>query len=190
MSAAVVALTVAYVAVAALLVHLNLRTPYAPAIKVGAVALVTALYGAAWHGSLGLLGWPADGDLPDAFQLEAIVIDEPPQGQPNAGGIYLWVRALDERGNPVGRPRAHGLPWDPDFAERVQGAKEALAEGARLEGFASEGGEEGATELDVEGQGGSDTTAVSIVRPFGRGFPFEIRRAARPDLPPKGLPDP
>ena len=190
MSGAVVALTAAYVAVAALLLHLNLRTPYAVAIKVAAVVAVTSLYAFAWHGSLGLLGWPADANLPDAFRLEASVIDEPPRGAPDEGGIYLWVRALDEQGNPVGRPRAHGLPWDPDFAERVQGAKEELADGARLNGFASEGGEVGETELDVQGQGGSETTGVSVVRPFGQGFPFEIRRATRPELPPKGLPDP
>ena len=58
MTASVLWLTLAYVAVAALLLNFNLKTRYAMGLKAAAIVVVSLLYFGAWHGSRGLMGWP------------------------------------------------------------------------------------------------------------------------------------
>lgn len=188
MIGAVLALTAAYVALAALLLHLNLVSPYRRWIKFSAVAAVTGFYFCAWHGALGLLGWPARGAPADAVRLHAVWVDEPDRGGSRSGGIYFWVRELDAEGRARGEPRAHVLPWDRELAEAAQSAAEELAGGALLDGYFTGSAAE-AMRGDARGRGAADRDGPLLSQAEEERPRFEFRRVARPDLPPKPPPD-
>lgn len=186
MSGSVVLLSIAYAAVAGLLLSLNLATRYAFWIKAGTIVLVTGLYGASWAGLNGLMGWATPAALPEEFRVLWITMDEPDKATTAPGYIFFWVRELDEAGLPIGAPRAHRVRWTEESAEAAQEALEQLEEGELLNGRLgrnlvddSERAEEGAEyagETSVTGAGGE--------RPN-----FEFVRVPPPALPPKSVPD-
>ena len=110
MIGAVVALSVTYAVVAALLLNLNLATRYSPWIKATAILVVTVLYAGTWLGTRNLLGWASPDPIPDTFRVLWISMDEPDKSSGTPGSIYFWVRELDEAGLPKGEPRAHRIP--------------------------------------------------------------------------------
>ncbi|MCY4012014.1 MAG: hypothetical protein OXG82_04785 [Gammaproteobacteria bacterium] len=126
-------LTLAYVAVAALLLNLNLATPRRGPIKVAAIALVTALYVGAWHGHKGLLGWASDDPLPERFRLHYASVEDPDKASRTPGTIYLWVSSLD---GPAARrePRAYRITWDAQTARAVLDALADVERGVAMEG--------------------------------------------------------
>ena len=129
-------LTLAYIAVAALLLNLNLATPRRGVIKVTAIALVTALYVGAWHGHKALLGWASDDPLPERFRLHYATVEDPDKAARTPGTIYLWVSSLD--GAPVMRePRAYRITWDADTARTVLDALAEIERGVAMEGHAT-----------------------------------------------------
>lgn len=179
-----VALTLAYVVVAALLLNLNLAAPYRAWIKVLAIVLVTGLYIVAWWGHHQLMGWATADALPENFRVHWVTVDEPDKVTGADGAIYFWVRRLDEADLPFGPPRAHQIPWDEKSAEQAQEVLEQLEEGEILNGTMSrsvlreeeldaETGEQYAGEASVAGEGGGEPM-------------FEFFRAPPPSLPPKG----
>ena len=129
-----VVLTVAYVAVAALLLNLNLATRRNVFIKAGAVVLVTGLYAVAWHGHKGLLGWATGEPLPDEFRVHWVTIDEPDKMTGARGAIYFWVRELNAGGLPHGPPRAYRVAWNEVTAEAAEEALERLEGGELVNG--------------------------------------------------------
>lgn len=185
MTGSVVLLSVAYAAVAALLLSLNLATRFAFAVKVGVICLVTGLYAATWFGLNGLLGWATPATMPDQFRVLWIVMDEPDKATRAPGSIYFWVRTLDEAGLPSGAPRAYRVVWTETAAEAAQAALAELEEGELLNGRigrnlvdteeAHEDGADYAGEQSVSGDGGE--------RPE-----FEFVRVPPPALPPKSAP--
>jgi hypothetical protein len=185
---AVLALTLAYAAVAALLLNLNLATAHPRWLKGAAIVVVTALYACAWHGTHALLGWPTDARMPERFRLQAILVDEPNRASKNRGGIYFWVRLVDEEGIPLGGPRSYVLPWTREIAQTAQSAQEALAGGALLEGSFSGSAAE-VVQGDARGKGGSDTDGPLLTEPHDERNRFEFRRVPRAKLPPKPPPD-
>lgn len=169
---AVALLTLAYVAVAALLLNLNLATPRSRSVKVAAIILVTALYVGAWHGHKGLLGWASDDALPERFRLHYATVEEADKAGRSPGTIYLWISALE---GPAERraPRAYRITWDADTARAVL---DALAEVERG--------------VEVEGRRVQDGTMgrVSPIEPAAAGSPparIEFRAVPTPKLPPK-----
>ncbi len=180
---AIAALTAAYVAVAALLLHLNLASRHSVGVKLVAIAVVTACYALAWHGSLGLLGWPTPDALPPAFRVHGIWLDEPNRGG-DGGGIYFWVRRLDAAERPVGQPRLHRLPWSKQVAESAQSALEELEGGALLDGYLS--GQAGQGE--ARGKGGTNSDGSVLPSAEEERPPLEFRRVPAPELPPKEAP--
>ena len=58
MTTVIVILSLAYAAVAALLLNLNLATQWSGAVKTGAIVLVSGLYVGAWQGHQDLLRDP------------------------------------------------------------------------------------------------------------------------------------
>ena len=111
MTGAVVLLSIAYAAVAALLLNLNLATRYAWWVKGAAIVLVSGLYAGSWSGLSGLMGWATVATMPEDFRVLWIAMDEPDKATKEPGFIYFWVRELDEAGLPVGEPRAHRVVW-------------------------------------------------------------------------------
>ncbi len=184
----VLGLSLAYAAVAALLLNLNLATPHPRWVKTGAIVVVTGLYAAAWHGTHSLLGWPTDEPLPGRFRLQAIVVDEPDRKSRHDGGVYFWVRRVNEDGVPLGEPRSYVQPWSRELAQTAQNAQEELAGGALLEGSFDGSGAE-AIQGDVEGKGGSDADGPLLTEPHEERSRFEFREVKRAELPPKPPPD-
>ncbi len=188
MTIAILALTAAYAAIAALLLNLNLAAPHPRWLKTAAILGVTALYAGAWHGTRGLLGFPTDAAMPGQFRLQAIVIDEPDRAATRAGAIYFWLRSVNEEGIPVGEPRAHTLPWSREMAQTAQSAQEELAGGALLEGYFT-GASADPVQGDARGDGGTDTDGPLLTEPQEERARFEFRKVPRAKLPPKPPPD-
>ena len=186
MIAAALALTVAYAAVAALLLHLNLRTRLPMLVKSGALLVVTALYFGAWQAQQALLGWATPAALPEDFRLQWLTVEEPDKAAGEDGVIYFWVRELDAAGFPAGPPRAHRVPWDEATAEAAQAALAQLQEGEPLNGtFTRQAVVATAEPQDAPARDGAvQGTTTNAERPR-----FEFRRAPRPTLPAKPVPD-
>ncbi|MGE0623519.1 MAG: hypothetical protein AB7I04_16415 [Pseudomonadales bacterium] len=182
MTTAVVLLSVAYAGVAALLLTLNLATRYAVWVKAAAVVLVTGLYGVSWAAWNGMLGWATPEAVPADFRVLWIAMDEPDKQTREPGNIYLWIRALDEAGLPVGPPRAHRIRWSEEAAETAQAALEALEEGELLNGRLGRNlvGERDAPDDQADYAGDSSVTGAGGDRPQ-----FEFLRVPPPSLPPK-----
>lgn len=184
MMGAALALTLAYVATAALLLNMNLSTAWPVWVKAGAVVLVTGLYFTAWQAQKGLLGWATPETPPETFRLHWVTVDEPDKAGGGPGAIYLWLRELDAAGLPRGAPRAHRLAWDEETAQAMHEALESLEEGEPLNGTFSRQAV-AATEAgqDALPPAGTPADSAGAQRPR-----FEFRRAPRPTLPAKPSP--
>jgi hypothetical protein len=186
MTGPILALTLAYTAVAALLLSLNLATRFSAAVKVAAIVVVSGLYAGTWNGLQGLLGWASPAPLPEAFRVLWITVDEPDKSQSGPGAIYFWVRELDSAGLPTGVPRAHQIAWDEESAEAAQEGLERMGEGELLNGRMSRNT---VTEEPVRPDSGADYAGQqSITGDGGQSPEFEFIRVPPPTLPPKGLP--
>ena len=127
------ALALCYAAVAALLLNLNVASAWGWKVKVGAILLVSVLYGVTWYGIIGIEGWPTEEQMPERFQLQWLTIDEPDPSGDSEGRIYFWVRSTGGGGAPS-EPRAHALPYDDPTADSAREALQLLQEGKRVEG--------------------------------------------------------
>lgn len=182
MTGTVFLLSLAYAAVAALLLSLNLATRYAFWIKAGTIILVTGLYAGTWFGLGGLMGWATAADLPEDFRVLWITMDEPDKGEKTPGSIYFWVRELDEALLPVGAPRAHQVPWSETAAEAAEAALTQIEEGELLNGRLSRG-----LVADSEAENTEDAYVGedSVTGNGGDRPAFEFVRVPPPALPPK-----
>lgn len=178
-------LTLSFVAVAALLLSLNLATGYSAWIKVAAVVIVTALYGGTWFAYQDLLGWASPAPLPEKFRVHWITMDDPDKVTGEPGTIYFWVRELDSADLPVGAPRVHRIPWDEDSAEAAQQALEQLEEGELLNGRRSRN----LVSEEEESEMGADYAGDRAISGEGGQQPsFEFIRVPPPSLPAKLAP--
>ena len=83
-------LALAYAALAALLLALNLKTPYARPIKLAGIALVTLFYIFAYHGSQNMRGWAIADAPPNPFKLHWAVIEEPDKIAKTPARYICW----------------------------------------------------------------------------------------------------
>jgi hypothetical protein len=177
-------LTLAYVAVAALLLNLNLATSWPVWVKGTAIVLVTGLYAGVWYGYRGLQGWATPEPLPEEFRIHWITLDDHDKETGEPGAIYFWVREIDEAGLPIGAPRAHKIPWDEASAEAAEEALAQMDEGELLNGRLSRGTlEEAEIAEGADYAGDSSISGDGGVRPA-----FEFSRVPLPALPPKAVP--
>ncbi len=184
MNTSIILLSIAYAAVAALLLSLNLATRYSPAVKATAIALVTGLYGFSWFGLNGVMGWATPAAMPDDFRVLWIAMDEPDKTTQEPGFIYFWVRALDEAGLPIGAPRAHRVQWSEASAEAAQAALAQIEEGDLLNGSLGRSlvGEQSETESATQYAGTQVVSGNGGERPN-----FEFVRVPPPALPAKAI---
>ncbi len=119
MTAHVVMLSAAYAALAALLLVLCLRTRLPPAVKAGAVVVVSAFYVVTYFAFHGITGWAAERALPERFRLVAAVVDEPKS-------IYLWVLPLDDS---TTEPRSYRIPYESQLHAEVDTAVQRMHRG-------------------------------------------------------------
>lgn len=172
-------LTLAYVAVAALLLNLNLATPRRGVIKVAAIALVTALYVGAWHGHKALLGWASDEPLPERFRLHYATVEDPDKASRTPGTIYLWVSSLD---GPAGmrEPRAYRIKWNPETARSVLDALAEVERGVAMEGATTGLGDTGRVRM-IEPTDRAQADSGAAASPGT----IDFRPVPTPALPPK-----
>jgi hypothetical protein len=182
MTPLVLALSLAYAAVAALLLTFNLGTRFGPWIKGAAIVAVSALYAVTWVNLGGLMGWASPDPMPENFRVLWISSDEPDKVSGADGTIYFWIRALDEAGLPAGAPRAHRIPWSESAAEAAEEAMARIEEGELLNGHLGRGVvAESEKPPEEAGYAGEDSvTGGGGERPL-----FEFVRVPPPALPAK-----
>lgn len=185
MTAGLILLLAAYAAGVALLLNLNLRSPWPRRVKLGAVILAIGFYIVAFEGHKRLLGWATPAPMPEQFRLHWIRVDEPDKPKGAAGGIFFWISELDAAGLAIGEPRAHRLPWDLATAQAAQEALKALQEGEPLNGYPTHTAAAAKTEAGEPAPSGASapSPADDGLRPQ-----FEFRRAPPPKLPAKPSP--
>lgn len=181
MTTPLLVLTLAYVAVAALLLSLNLATRHPGWVKALAIVLVSLLYFGTWLGYKGIMGWPSGDSMPEDFRVLWITIEDPDKAASAPGHIYYWVRTLDDQGLAVGAPRAYAVPWGEEAAEEAQRALDQMEEGEILNGRRTRGrvstdpGIDAADDLGSRSVRGQDESEVD----------FEFYLIPPPSLPAK-----
>ena len=176
-------LSLAYALVAALLLTLCITLPGKRGLKISLIALVSVFYAVTWIGHQSMLGWPTSEDMPVDFRVLWITIDEPDKVTREPGGIFFWVRALDEAGIPKGTPRAHRIPFTQEAAEEAQAAIGKMEEGDVMNGTLSRNSVRDKDQQERDGNRYEGTELVSGddgFRPM-----FELRAVNPPTLPPK-----
>lgn len=115
-------LILSYLLIASLLILFCFFTPFTRKIKLTGILIVSAFYFVSWNSYINILGWPSTEDLPDKFRISWVVIQEPSKGDREEGGLYLWVRKLNEVNTPYGMPRSYKLNWNEENHKVAQSA--------------------------------------------------------------------
>ena len=92
----------AYVVLAVLLLSLNAVSLWRWWVKLGAVVVTTAFFGATYVFTTALLGWPSPTEPPQEFNLLWSKIVEPNPVNGVEGAIYLWAQELVRVTHPDG----------------------------------------------------------------------------------------
>lgn len=132
-------LTLLYVAIAALLLVLCLRTAWPRWLKVSMIVLVTISYFVANHTFDEMQGWPTASEVPEKFIFHWAVIEEPNKERGTEGAIYIWASTLDDH-HPDGVPRAYQLPYMKDAHSNINDAIRRARAGTRQIGSAERAG--------------------------------------------------
>ena len=183
MMSSMLILSLTYALVAALLLTLCITLPGRRVLKIGLIALVSVFYAVTWIGHQSMLGWPTGEDMPETFRVLWITIDEPDKVTREPGGIFFWVRELDEAGIPKGIPRAYRVPFTQEAAEEAQAAIGKMEEGEVMNGTLSRNTVRDTDQEDRDDDRYEGTDLVSGddgFRPM-----FELREVEPPTLPPK-----
>jgi hypothetical protein len=130
----VVALSISYALIGALLLVILVYARLPWAAKAVAVIVISAFYIISFNAMRGLLGWASGDALPASFKLLQTRVVEPHSLEGDAGSIYLWVEALDEDNRPSGVPRAYRLPYSEKLAEKAEHAADQIAAGHPQQG--------------------------------------------------------
>ncbi|NIR61368.1 MAG: hypothetical protein GWO02_18660 [Gammaproteobacteria bacterium] len=124
----VLGLVGAYLALAALLLILNLYARLHWLIKAGAVVLVLGFFVTGYWALYAALGWPTARPLPERFRFVAADIREPLQADDGEGAIYVWATDLSRRAGRTA-PRAYALPYSVVLHRHVQEAMARTRDG-------------------------------------------------------------
>ncbi|MCC6736535.1 MAG: hypothetical protein IT534_10480 [Bauldia sp.] len=124
----------AYVAIAILLLSLNLTSRWRWWIKGAAIVITGAFFAASYFAIVGMFGWPTEERLPERFSLIATHVEEPDRFIGTDGAVFLWVRRIDDNNVPVGPPRSYQIVYTEPLAEAADDAQERLDAGETVEG--------------------------------------------------------
>jgi hypothetical protein len=195
MTATLLAVSAAYVAMGVLLLTMGLTSRFAWWVKAAAIVLTSAFFVEAFFASKGLLGWPVSGQLPPKFQLLWTRVVEPDPKAGNPGAIYLWVEEVDENNVPNGLPRSYRLPYSRPLAERSLKARDEIMAGNPQEGLSEDLTEnetpQGSSKPDQALQATRDEAGVANLdlnelKLLEQAERVEFRPMPVPLLPPKG----
>lgn len=124
----------AYIAIAILLLSLNLTSRWRWWIKGAAIVITGAFFVVSYVAIVRMFGWPTEERLPDRFSLISTHVQEPDHLLGTDGAVYLWVRAIDENNVPLGPPRNYQIVYTEPLAEAADDAQERLDAGETVEG--------------------------------------------------------
>ena len=130
MSNAVFGITVAYVALAVLLLSLNVYSRWPAWVKLSAIVLTGTLYYVTYLSVEGLSGWPARNALPKEFVMLSSYVKEPDKTKNSEGEVYLWVLPL-EKEHASSAPRGYRLPYSPLLHREIEEAGKRLRRGIK-----------------------------------------------------------
>jgi len=121
-------LLVAYVAIALLLLSINLYSNWSWKIKAASILATTLLYIVSYISFPPLLGWPTGEIPPERFRLIAADVVQPDKASGEKGMVYLWLKDLDDLSGRT-RPRAYALAYSDRLHEMIINAKSKLNKG-------------------------------------------------------------
>jgi hypothetical protein len=134
MTGAAIGLVASYVALAVLLLSLNLRSAWRWPVKAAAIGVTAGFFGIAFLAVLELVGWPTDAAPPGRFRLHAALVREPDRAGRSAGAIYLWLSPRDQVGEALEPPRAYAMPYSRALHEQTARAQGRLEAGQPVDG--------------------------------------------------------
>lgn len=125
----ILALSGAYVALAALTLTALLASRAPLLVKALVILVAPALYIGVFFGLRALPGYASEERLPPRFKLLGARVVEPRTISGDPGSIYIWIEPMD--GNDVlsGAPRAFRLPYAEKDADNVVNALKRSFEG-------------------------------------------------------------
>lgn len=142
MNEALLGLSIAYVAVAALLAGLLIFSRWPMWVKLGCILLVSSMYFVNYQSLRGLLGWPTEAQLPSRFLLLASSVTEPDKTTGKQGVIHIWATSLDGD-YPADEPRAYELPYEQELHGQLEDALKNMRKGVLQLGEATTVDKEG-----------------------------------------------
>jgi hypothetical protein len=131
---AILAIIVAYVAIAALLLSLNIFSLWRWWVKASAIVISGLFFIVSYFAVTSLLGFPTLANIPERFSLVATRTVEPNKAIGDSGAIYLWVEELNDKNVPSGLPISHRLAYTNELADTVGEAQKRLNAGESVEG--------------------------------------------------------
>jgi hypothetical protein len=189
---AIAALTAGYIALAVLLLSLNLTSLWRWWIKAGSIVATTIFFGVTFQALGGLTGWPTTQRLPDRFAMVWSTVVEPDKKTNNPGGVYVWAQELDANNVPSTTPRSYKLPYSDALARKIARAQEKREHGIEVMGKLGEEGNGPQRQVEPKTDvkmgaittNNEDTPATDTVP-----FMDDSARLNFEDLPPVVLPD-
>jgi len=124
MNAGVTGIIFSNIVLGVLLLTLMFRTNWNLFIKIAAVFCVVGLYHTTVKSYPFLTGWPTTISLPQRFNLEGVLFDEPNKSTQTRGRIFIWATDLKDMRKPV--PRAYVLPYTPVLHTKLYDAGQKL----------------------------------------------------------------
>jgi len=196
----VVALALAYVALAILALAAMIRLRWPWRLTAGIIVLVSLAYLGVFQATKGLLGWSTWDKPPAHFQVLWAYTVEPSAAIHEPGAVHLWLQTLDDENLPVGEPRAYRLPYSRRLARTVETVRTEIQGNHPQEGRTIEAEGTGNAEANQGGQAapltqdsdpGGDPAMGGNLDPalLGSGSrPVAFAPLPRPRLPPKDTP--
>ena len=136
MTTSILSLALAYVFLLFLLLLAVLKSELGAIRKLLLILLAGGFYWWHYDAMQEYLGWPAGERLPANFELISRVIVEPDIKRDEDGGIYLWLRDLDQAQLV---PRGFRLPYDKALHRKVDDTLKRQLDGERFVGTPARG---------------------------------------------------
>jgi len=130
----ILSIVIAYVAIAVLLLSLNLFSLWRWWVKAAAIVISGLFFVGSYFAVTSLLGLPTRADVPERFSLVATRIVEPNKANGDSGAIYLWLEKLDKDNIRSGLPVSYQLGYSGDLADAIDEAQKRLNAGEAIEG--------------------------------------------------------
>ena len=191
----IVALSVSYALIGALLLVVLVYARLHWSAKAVAVVVTSAFYVISFVGARGLLGWASVDRLPVSFKLLQARIVDPHTVDGDPGSVYLWVEALDDDNRPSGVPRAYRLPYSDSLAEKTHAAENEIAAGHPQGGRAADFGTGEGGLIDAAREyilpkvvmetSGGDPSTGEFEAAQGAGYGVSFTPLLPPRMPPK-----